>query len=161
MSFDKPALLAEVLRQLGEERDILIAAQRASREGAVHEESRAEGDKDTRATEASYLARGQAQRVMELETEIARLNALELRSFGSKDAIAAGAICVLRSDRGTSTVLLLPGGAGAKLSAGGTTLRVVTPASPLGSSLLGQSAGDEIDVELGERVDEYVVVSVD
>ena len=36
-------------------------------EGATHEENRAEGDKDMRSTEASYVARGHAERTVQLE----------------------------------------------------------------------------------------------
>jgi len=43
------------------------SAQRTVVEGATHEENKPENDKDTRALEQSYLARGQAQRVVELQ----------------------------------------------------------------------------------------------
>lgn len=158
---DKAALLADVIRHLEAERDTLAAAQRASQAGATHEEARSEGDKDMRATEVSYLARGQAERVVALESEIARLKMLALRAFGEGDAIAAGALVTLSSKRGKSVVFLLPAGAGTKLSQRGAAVNVVTPASPLGSVLLGARAGDAIDVELGERVDEYDVDGVE
>lgn len=157
---DKASLVADVIRALERERDVLAAAQRATQDGATHEENRSESDKDMRATEASYLARGQAERVVAVEAEIARLRALELRPFGDGDAIEAGALVTIRSGARRSLVLLLPGGAGTELDAGGARVRVVTPTSPLGSALLGASVGDVVEVEREGGVLEWEVVAL-
>ena len=62
----KPALKAELLALLGAHLETLERAHRAACEGATHEEAKPENDKDTRALEQSYLARGQAARIDEL-----------------------------------------------------------------------------------------------
>src|ERR1041384_258240 len=62
----------------------LAKAQKRARdaaEGATHEENRAEGDKDMRATEASYVARGQAGRASEMQEALVRVGTLELLTF--------------------------------------------------------------------------------
>lgn len=161
MATDKSALRDELLALLQREHDTLVAAQRASQEGAVHAESRAEGDKDMRATEASYLARGQAQRVAALSSELQRLAALELQRFEPGDAIAASALVTLSSSRGRRTVFLVPAAAGAVLETEVGKVHVVTPASPLGSALLGAGVGDEVEVERGDEVQEYRVVALE
>src|SRR4051812_25729481 len=87
-SSDKAELVAELIAQLG---DALAAAQRAHAaaiEGATHTEARAENPKDTRGLEQSYLARGQAQRVAELEAGLAAVSAFAVRSFGPSAPIA-------------------------------------------------------------------------
>ena len=67
MRLDKAALLTALRAQIAADLDALIASQKRAHEGATHEEARPESDKDTRATEASYVARGLAERVSSLE----------------------------------------------------------------------------------------------
>lgn len=157
---DKKALQRQLLELLREEREVLVAAQKHAAEGAMHEESRAESDKDMRATEASYLARGQALRVAELDVEIARIAALQLIAAAPGAAIAAGALVSLSSPRGRRQVFLLPAGAGRRLVSEGAPISVVTPVSPLGSTLLGAHEGQDVDVELGDRVETYRILRV-
>jgi len=160
-SLDKASLVAEVLRALEREHEVLKVAQRATQDGATHEENRSESDKDMRAVEASYLARGQAERVVAIEAEMARLRALEIRPFGGEDSIEASALVTIRSGSRRSRVLLLPGGAGMELGAGDARVRVVTPASPLGSALLGASLGDVVEVERGGDTLEWEILALE
>ena len=51
----------------------------AATEGATHSEARPENDKDTRGLELSYLARGQAQRVAELQIVLGAVSEMRLR----------------------------------------------------------------------------------
>lgn len=161
VAVDKRALVSQVVEALERERDTLLAAHRASAAGATHEENRAEGDKDMRSTEVSYLARGQALRVTELGEELLRLAALQLRSFGPDEPIAATAWVELRLSTGGLTVLLLPGGAGTRVSDARGEARVITPASPLGSALVGARLGDVVEVERGGEAVEYEIVAVE
>src|SRR6187431_2441771 len=89
----------EILRLLREcvtaDLKAMSAAQRVVVDGATHEENRPENDKDTRALEQSYLARGQAQRVAELQDALNLLKALELRAFSPESLIALGALVAL------------------------------------------------------------------
>ncbi|HSC88858.1 MAG TPA: hypothetical protein VLC09_16360, partial [Polyangiaceae bacterium] len=80
-NLDKAALLAELIGRLERDLESITAAQKATQEGATHEENRSESDKDMRATEVSYLARGQAERVMTLRDELALLRGLPLKVF--------------------------------------------------------------------------------
>jgi transcription elongation GreA/GreB family factor len=137
------ALKAELLALLGGHLETLERAHRAACEGATHEEAKPENDKDTRALEQSYLARGQAARIDELRSSIAGVSALALRDFVDRP-VALGALVVLEEDGEESTLLLAPGGGGARLADG--TVQVVTPPSPLGRALLGKQAGDQIEL---------------
>jgi transcription elongation GreA/GreB family factor len=157
----KRALLMSVIAALDEERAALIAAHRATAEGATHEENRAEGDKDMRSTEASYLARGQALRVAALDEELARLAAVDPRPFAPDEPVVPGAVVTLRSELGVSRVFLLPGGAGKRVGDAARPITVVTPSSPLGSALLGARTGDVVEVARAGRVDEQEVESVE
>lgn len=158
---DKRTLLSQVIAELEHERDTLLSAHRATAEGATHEENRAEGDKDMRSTEASYLARGQALRVAELGEELLRLSAVEPRAFAADEPVAQAALVRLASASGPLRVFLLPAGAGTRVRSAGVEARVVTPASPLGSALLGARAGDAVEVERGGQLAEYEIESVE
>lgn len=98
--------IAEKQRLLDALREIVaqdLAAQTRrqldTQQGATHEESRSEHAKDTRATEQSYLARGLADRVADLERTVTVLAHLELRRFEPDDPIAVGALIEVRSFR--------------------------------------------------------------
>ena len=139
----KLALKEELARIVAADLDTRERAHRAALEGATHEEAKPENDKDTRALEQSYLARGQAARIDELRSSIAGVSALALRDFADRP-VALGALVVVEEDGEESTLLLAPGGGGTRLADG--AVQVVTPPSPLGRALLGKHAGDPIEL---------------
>jgi transcription elongation GreA/GreB family factor len=157
---DKHVLLRALVEAL--ERDLAkaVQAQRLTQSGATHEESKPENDKDTRALESSYLARGQAKRVLELRDELASVKLMEARAFDPSTPIALSAVVELGSDEGNVIYWLVPGGAGARLDVGEHSVRIVTPQSPLGRSLLGKRLGDTFDVRTPTGLHEYEVVRV-
>lgn len=150
MARSKAQLKAELLAALEAQLASARAAHEQAASAATHEEARPENDKDTRGLEQSYLARGHAQRVAELETAVAVLQTFAPRQFSDDDAIALGALVALEDGR---TLWLAPHGGGVELGGG---ITVVTPTSPLGKALLGKRVDDEI--ELGKR--SLIVTSV-
>lgn len=149
----KPAISKdEVLRALRElvEADLAraVEAQRETQRGATHEEAKPENDKDTRALEATYLARGLAERVVALENATAALAALKLRSFDADTPIALGALVTLAPEHGpAASYFIVPGGGGLKLTVGSHTVTTITLDAPLGRALLGAYQGDEVSVQ--------------
>ncbi len=144
---DKQSLFSELTTRLAREYETLLAAQKATVEGATHEEARPENDKDTRALEQTYLARGQAERVATLRSDLDLLRQLVVRKFESSDRVALGAFVLAQEDNGGEHAYLLsPAGAGEVLSTGAWAAKVVTPGSPLGRSLSGARVDDEIEV---------------
>jgi transcription elongation GreA/GreB family factor len=141
---DKPALIRALCAQL--EAEIARATESAerTRQGATHEEARPENDKDTRALEASYLARGQAQRVVDLQIALKQIKFMELRKFGPDDAIEVSALVQLEAEDETRWYFIAPAGGGHKLQLGATSIDVLTPQAPLGRALTGRYVGDEI-----------------
>jgi transcription elongation GreA/GreB family factor len=158
---EKAQVLGELRRALAEDLRAVTESQRATHEGATHEESRAENDKDTRGLEASYLARGLAQRVAELQASVAALERLSARLFEEHEAIAAGALVCLEGEDGeVSWYLLAPAGGGRRITSAGIEVRVVTPHSPVGAALLGRRSGDDVDVRTPKGRKEALVRSV-
>ena len=145
----KAALKAELLALLHADLHTLERAHRATTEGATHEEAKPENDKDTRALEQSYLARGEALRVEELKVGLAAVQAMPLRALRDGEPAALGAI-VRADESGEAIVLwLAPHGGGNRLAEG--TVQIVTPKSPLGRALIGKRAGDECEVRLAGK----------
>lgn len=157
---DKSKLLAALRAQLAAELARSKARAVDAAEGATHEENRAEGDKDMRSTEASYVARGHAERTVLLEQALVQLSTLELRDFGKNAAVATSALVEL--EQGTQRVhyFLVPAAGGERLSFDGLEVHTLTPASPLGVALLGLSAGDEAEVSSPQGVRFYELLSV-
>jgi transcription elongation GreA/GreB family factor len=156
-SIDKHALREQLIAKLTAALDTARAAHASAVEGAFHPEAKAENDKDTRGLEQSYLARGQAQRVAELEAAVVETSALELRSFGPSDRIAISALVTVEEDDEEARFFLAPHGGGTVLA---DLVQVVTPSSPLGQSLLGKQVDDEVELAVAGKVRELVIVEV-
>lgn len=137
----------------------LTAAQKSAQAGATHPDNKQEHAKDMRSTEASYLARGLAERVETLRDGIRAFALLQPRPL---DVAAPGALVELEDEDGDATIYLLaPAGGGETLELDGVRVLVLTPQSPLGAAIAGRGEGDSVEVELpaGRRRLELVKVS--
>ncbi|HEY5376382.1 MAG TPA: GreA/GreB family elongation factor [Polyangiaceae bacterium] len=157
---DKREILKLLLLHVSADLQTMSAAQRAVVDGATHEENKPENDKDTRALEQSYLARGQAQRVVELQSAVNQLKAMELRDFSRGVPIALGALVAVEDDRETVHYFLAPAGGGLRLLLAGREVRVVTPQSPIGQALIGKRQGDDLDLRTPQGVNECSIATV-
>jgi transcription elongation GreA/GreB family factor len=153
----KERLRDELTRLLATDLAAREQAYRAAREAATHEEAKPENDKDTRALEQSYLARGQAARIEELRAGIASVQALPSRDV-EEERVMLGALVTVEEDGRESMLLLAPAGGGAHLADG--TVQVLTPPSPLGRALLGKHAGDELEIVVAGKTRTIQVVRV-
>jgi transcription elongation GreA/GreB family factor len=153
----KAALRDELQQALTATLETARAAHAAAVAGATDDEARPENDKDTRGLEQSYLARGQAARVAELEAAVAEVSALALRAFGAADRVALGALVTALEDGREHRFFVAPHGGGTILAGGA---QVVTPASPLGRALLGRRAGDEVEVSLPGKLRSFEIVAL-
>ena len=136
-------LRAQLLAQLEEQLATARAAHAAATEGAISDEARPENDKDTRGLEQSYLARGHAQRVADLETAVTVTAKMTIERLAK---VAIGALVVVEEDERARSIYVAPHGGGLVL-AGDVT--VVTPTSPMGRALLGRAAEDECELVAG------------
>ncbi len=158
---DKRALLQRVLDDIESEINTLLAAAKATHEGATHEESRPENDKDTRALEASYLARGQAKRVEEMQETHTRLRFVQVRDFTDDDTVGVSALVTVEDEEEQEhTYFLVPVGGGRSLTTDEGEITVLTTGSPLGRALVGAQVDDEVVVQIGKRKRELLVVSL-
>ncbi len=153
----KAVLRTELLAVLEAALATARAAHAAAIEGATHAEAKAENDKDTRGLEQSYLARGVAQRVVDLENGLADVTRLELRTFGPHDPVAMSALVTADEDGERHQFFVAPAGGGSVLASG---VQVLTTSSPLGRALLGKREGDEVELKLPGKTRTLVISAI-
>ncbi len=154
----KVVLKRELMGLLEADLDARQRAHRAAAEGATHDEAKPENDKDTRALEQSYLARGEALRVVELRAALAEVQAMTIRAFDEGAPVALGALVKTEEAGQAAFVWLAPHGGGSLLANG--AVQVVTARSPLGRALMGKRADDECEVVLAGRTRTVTILSV-
>jgi transcription elongation GreA/GreB family factor len=157
---DKRQLLDALVANLSAE--LLRAKSQAhdAASGATHEENRAEGDKDMRSTEASYVARGHAERTAKLEHALALLSRMEVREFPPGASIEASALVTLDQAGKTVDYFLVVAAGGERLNVASGSLQTLATTSPLGQALLGLSVGDEAEVQSPQGPRYYEVLAV-
>lgn len=157
MNAEKTTILSGLIVQLQESLAQITESQRETQAGTVHEESRQEDPKDTRAIESSYLARGLAKRVSELKVALAALETLELRTFDEDTPVGVSALVTLEDeDGGRRRVFLAPSGGGLRVG----RVRVVTPQAPLFRAMVGEKLGTAVTVQTPKGNQELEIVEV-
>lgn len=154
----KAALKDELVRVLRENLDVMERAQKATREAATHEEAKPENDKDTRALEQSYLARGQAVRLEELRTGVVEAAGMPIPPHVEGRPIGLGALVTAEEHDGELAFFVAPHGGGITLAG---NVQVVTPKSPLGRALLGRHEGDDCELVIAGRTRTLSVTKVE
>ena len=157
---DKQKLIETVCLQLEKDLSTLKDAARATHEAATSEESKPENQYDTRAIEASYLAEAQAKRVLEIEEQLGIFKSISLKEFAPHDSIAPLALVETTCNGKRSFILLMMKGGGLSFRFESQSVLTITPHSPLGEALIGLKAGDIAEVENGDHVHEYKIISV-
>lgn len=151
----KTDVIAVLRKTLAEELEAIERVAAMARDETTSEETRQEGKYDTRAIESSYLARGQAERIVGLR----RLSTW-FASFQTRPAevVQIGALVALDGHR-PLTVFIAPVG-GPRVQVGGQTVQVISLTSPLGQAM------DDLEIEDGFEVDsptgilEYEIIEI-
>ncbi len=162
MRIDKARVMSALKDAVSEELRAATMAHERAVAGAIHDEGRAEHDKDTRATEASYVARGLARRVVEVrEVELALEHPAYGQTCDPDGPITSGGLIAVEDEQERVAYYLLAGkGGGFRIEIDGVTVRVVTPASPVGSALLGQRVDDAVNIFTPRGVRELIIIDV-
>ncbi len=146
---NKQAVLDQLLSVLNAELAALTRAAQGAFAAATDPDSKAENKYDTRTLEASYVARGQAQRVAELQEAVRAFGALSGNTPQSGAAITLGALVSLETPGEVAHYFLGPFAGGTEIVHEGHEVVVITPASALGQKLIGRRAGDAITLRPG------------
>ena len=147
----KSLVIQKIIETLQSEMETYVRAAKFSHAEATAEENRAENKYDTRGLEASYLAAGQANKIVEIEESIAAFDALRERKFNEADGIDIGALIEISQDGERAHYFIGPSAGGIEIKTRGTEVLVITPQSPLGSQLKGAKQGAKIKINLAGR----------
>jgi len=158
MSLDKPRVIQAIQAVLAEALEAVERVAEMARNETTSGETRSDGQYDTRATEASYLARGQAWRIAELRKLSAWFEIFDGEADLDPPTVRVGALVQLDGDHQEVVFIAPIGGTRAEVS--GTTVRVISPASPLGSAMVDLEVGDAFEVDTPRGLLTYEVVSV-
>ncbi|MFT6152930.1 MAG: hypothetical protein ACJA0E_001564 [Bermanella sp.] len=148
----KPEIILLIIHNLHKDLAQAIFAAEEAMKGATHDQSKAETQYDTLGLEYAYLAEGQSRRIDILKEEVVRLENWQAPTFHKDQEIYLGALLQLISVSQLEPlwVFLIPAGGGQKITiADHITLHTITPDTPLGTSILGKSVGDEITLPNG------------
>lgn len=148
---EKVKVQAALLAVLKEEFAVALTAARAATAAATDPDSKAENKYDTRTLEASYLARGQALRVAELQEAVNTFEAMGVREFGPEQAVSHGALIQVKADGEVSCYFMASVAGGTEVKVDGVDVMVITPHSPLGQRLQGRRKGDVVTLHTGAQ----------
>lgn len=158
----KQRILDQIIQRLTRDLELLLTAARTAHEASIHEDNVPENKYDTMGLEASYVAQGQANRGQEIRQAVQEYRFLTLQPFDDDSPIRLTALVTLRAgdDGTTRNVFIGPREGGLKVMDQGEEVMVITPASPLGRSLIGRRQGDCIETGSGAGIREYEIVQV-
>ena len=158
MPLDKSRVIAAIVTTLQESLQAVERIAQMARDETTGGESKAEGKYDTRSTEASYLARGQAWRIAELRQIAAWFAILDGEVSFDPPTVRVGALVELEGEH--PEILFIAPIGGTQVVVDAQSVRVISPASPLGSAMAELEAGDSFEVTTPRGERSYAVVSV-
>lgn len=156
----KPRVVAALLRVAQSRLATTEQAQAIAQNEATSDQNRAESKYDTRATEAAYLARGQATRVSELRLLVSWYQGLNANL--PHQEVGLGALVALGSnDSDAIDFLFVAPVGGGQTEVDGHRIRSVSLSSPLGAAIAHLEQGDEVTVKTpgGNRSREILSVA--
>jgi len=156
----KTKILAAIIEQLNKELHAIEQSAHSAREAAIHEESKAEDQHDTRGLEASYLAHAQSVRASEINRLLTIFKLFPIREYSSQDPIVPGSLIELEFNHKISFYFLVTHGGGTLVQVESQVIQLITPQSPLGDALLGKKQGDLVEIESRGAMREYKIIRV-
>ncbi len=159
MDVNKNDILALITIRLRADLSVCEQAVAIARDTATHKDTQGSSRYETMGLEASYLAQGQGQRLLEIERALGYFTLLKLPS--SNGTVALTSLVELQdADGNTQFLWLAPEAGGMKVDYVGKSITVVTPRSPLGRCLIGKQLRDCFEVTINGAPREYEVVSI-
>ncbi|HIP07659.1 MAG TPA: transcription elongation factor GreAB [Mariprofundaceae bacterium] len=155
---NKQKIINLIITQLEASINVAQQAVDVARDTAIHKDCLGSSKYETMGTEASYLAKGQGERLLELQRAFAYFKQLSPQPTATAELVSR---VTLEDEQGQRQTLLLAGDAGGlKVKQGDETITVVTPKSPLGRNLVGKAVGDDIELKVGGKINYFEVIGV-
>jgi len=158
---NKIQLLEKIVVELEAVHKNAVDATKLAHETATHGEAVAENKYDTFGLEASYLAHGQAKRVVECEADLTYYKKLIAQDFSDKTAIGLGALIYLKGINSSENSVFLGSAAGGlKIAFNNESIMIITPSAPLGKLLIGRYVGDVIEMMAAGKYNSFEIIAV-
>ena len=155
---NKQDIIDLIIIQLQADIQITQQAVLLARDTATHKYCLGSSKYETMSTEASYLAKGQGERLLELQRALAYFKEANIEP---KDSIQPISFIRLQDEQGKAQLYLLASDAGGlKLSNCKKNIIVITHQSPLGKALMGKQAGDDWELKITNKTVCYEIISV-
>ena len=158
MNFDKQLLISLIKEKL--QADVTIAAQavETARDTATHKDCLGSSKYETMGTEASYLAKGQGERLLELERALAYFKQSNPQQASIAEMLS---LITLEDDLGKQRLLFLAADAGGlAVEYQNKTITILTPKSPLGRKLMGKTEGETFELNNAGTLKSYEVRNI-
>ncbi|MDD2733026.1 MAG: transcription elongation factor GreAB [Desulfuromonadaceae bacterium] len=156
---DKAQIITLIVEQLTHDLAVQFKAAITAHEASTDSENIPDNKYETLALEASYVAQGQANRAQDIKRALESYKQLTLLNFDEESPIRLTALVTLAGDdAATRTVFIGPLEGGMKVINHLAEIVVITPASPLGRSLIGKTVGDLVSIGSGGKRLEIVAV---
>lgn len=146
-TLNKHAVVEAIIEEITREIDVMRAAADAATQATTHSESKAEDHHDTRSTEASYLARGQFERLSQLENLLTYFKNLEPKVFEPTTLASVGSLALLEHNKQKQWYFVSAKPGGTRCQVSHQTILVLSIHSPLGEELVGCKKGDSLQIE--------------
>jgi len=144
---NKKSVLDEISKALLQRFETAKWAANQAHEAATSKESIAENKYDTFGLEASYLAHGQSQRVLECEQDWLDFTKVAFDEEGLSIALGSFVRLVgVDSSQNVACFFISPCAGGLTVKVENESVFLVTPSSPVGKELMGKSAEDEVSL---------------
>ena len=137
----KSAVIEAVLDALRSEFENYVSISKKTRATGNDAETKAEGKYDTRSTEENYLADGLAKHALAASQAIEAISSLPLTASLENTPISLGSLVEIAFPTETLWFLIAPAAGGMEVEVSGQTVTVLSPESPLGQQLKGQTTG--------------------
>ncbi|MDD9178619.1 transcription elongation factor [Aliivibrio finisterrensis] len=158
---EKEALLESIIQALRDVHQMAVEATQRAIDQATDKEAIARSKYETFGLEASYLAHGQALRVAECEADILAYRKLPRLDYSESTAINQCALVTLiNQDDIESRFFIGPSAGGVKVSYQGVDFSLITPTAPLGKAIIGLQLGDEFELNLAGKKQQYEIIDV-
>jgi hypothetical protein len=156
----KQLVIQKIIETLQAELETYARAAKASHAEATAEENRAENKYDTRGLEASYLAAGQASKVVELEESITSFEGLLGGEYAADKPIGVGALVELELNGERAHYFIGTSAGGTEVTCGKHEVLLITAQSPLGSQLQDRQQGGQFELMLAGAKQPVQIIDV-
>ena len=156
----KEQIVEGICEQLQIELETAETAAASAREGATHQDAKAENQYDTRGLEASYLAGAQAERVLKLAESLHRFKELAVREYSQEDKIGITALIELDDGETKQLYFLVDRNGGMKIKIKDQSIMVITLDSPLGRALRGKTTSDIVEIKVRKKTREFEITKL-